>query len=84
MKNNVNALINRSMEFQLRFGFKPTTSEERNNAIQKGNVEDFIVASSCAVPEQLGLFANRSFNKGELLGKKFFLTVKRRKNLRFF
>lgn len=54
--------------FEQRFGYEPTSLEHRLETVQIGNVVDFLVDESSAVPTQLGLYAKKDFKKGDLLG----------------
>lgn len=55
--------------FQNRFsGIVPVNAAIRDRIIQDNNVKDFFVANSCMADGQNGLYANKFFKKGDLLG----------------
>jgi hypothetical protein len=54
--------------FCQRFSIIPKNQEIRNRIIESGNARDFFIEQSCVAHQELGLFANRNFKKGDFLG----------------
>lgn len=54
--------------FMKRFEYEPATPEERLKVVQKAAIQDFFVGDSCMALSQKGLYANKDFKKGQLLG----------------
>ena len=57
-----------SNSFEKRFGFKPKSRDIRLHIVQRKGLDDLSVDKSIFVPDEDGLFANRDFKAGELLG----------------